>query len=204
LFVCSNGYISFGAGANADATPSAIEMIGLVPRIAGQWCDLVCPVNAVKTTLDPAPGGGNPAYLLVEYINVTDYAVNISHTFSVLMKSDGYLEIISAPTNNASTYDQIAGISPGNNLGGANQPQTNFIGPHPPGSALGPGILSTSPYASVGGVNQAFFEWFGIPTANPYYLPTYANPYDLPAVTLHFAPSGSGGLPGATNRYTLY
>lgn len=198
LYICTNGYISFGGGANADATPSPTEMISLVPRIAGQWCDLVCPNNAVKTTFDPAPGNGNPGYLLVEYINVTDYYIPILHTFSILMRGDGYLEVASAATNNGSTYDQIVGISAGNNLGGAIQAQKNFVGTQPPGSPVGPGILSTAPYSYVGGVYESFYEWFGIPTANPYYQNGYPNPYDLPAVTLHFQPTGTG------NRYVLY
>jgi hypothetical protein len=204
LYLGSNGYVSLGTTFGSDYTPNNYSMLGQCPRIAGQWCDLTCAANGVRTTLDTNPGNGNPGYYKVDYINATDWLIPIYHNFSILMRADGYLEIQSLPTNNPSSYDQMVGISAGSNLGGASQTQKNFIGPQPPGSTVGPGILSTSPFAYVGGVNEAFYEWFGIVTQNAYYGNTYDNQYDLAAVTLHFAPTGAGTLPGSSNRYVLY
>jgi hypothetical protein len=206
LYLGSNGYICLGSTAGSDYTPTPSEMLSGPPRIAGQWCDLDCPANSVRTTLDTSTANGNTPYFKVDFINVPDWTIAINHNFSFLLRNDGYLEIISAPTNNASSYDQMVGICAGGNLGGASQGQKNFIGPQPPGSSVGPGILSTSPFAYVGAVNEAFYEWFGILTQNAFYQAgqSYDNPYDLPAVTLHFSPTGAGSAPGNSNRYVLY
>ena len=67
--------------------------------------------------------------------------------------------------------------------------------------SLGGPIL---PNGTLGNVNQAFFEWFGIPAVMPYYGNAYNNFYDMPGVTVHFSPGGSGALPAASNRYQVY
>ena len=68
-----------------------------------------------------------------------------------------------------------------------------------------PGILTTGPnFNYVGGVNEAFFEWFGVIANNPFYGNSYDNPFDLFARTLRFLPGGAGSLPGSSNRYTLF
>ena len=38
----------------------------------------------------------------------------------------------------------------------------------------------------------------------PYYGNNYPNGYDMPGVTVHFYPAGSGSLPGASNRYQVF
>ena len=80
------------------------------------------------------------------------------------------------------------------------QVQCNFVGP-PAIPSLGPPIL---PGGANGNVNQAFFEWFGIPVVMPYYGNAYQNLFDMPGVTVRFSPYGSGALPAASNRYQVY
>jgi hypothetical protein len=203
-YVGSNGYVCFGVSLGSDPTSSPQDMLSGPPRIAAQWCDLNCPPNSVRVTVDANPGPGVPGYLRIDYINVQDWLVPIAHDLSILIRTDGYLEIRSAVTNNASHFDQMTGIAPGFGLGGLTQAQKNFTGPQPPGSSVGPGVLSTPPFAYIGGVNEAFYEWFGIVMQNPAYLVAYDNAYDLTGVTLHFLPQGSGGLPGSSNRYVVY
>ena len=116
----------------------------------------------------------------------------------MLMRDDGYLELIFG-SNNASQYDQITGIGPGNSAR-RHAAQCNFVGP-PPSPSLGGPIL---PGGTLGNVNQSFFEWFGIPGVMPYYGNSYTNLYDMPGVTVRFSPYGSGALPGASNRYQVY
>jgi len=207
LYLDANGFVCFGAQDPDDYFPTPSAMIGGPPRVAPFWTDLLCGTNTVKTTLDTNPGGtgsGVPGYLNIEYTNVGEpFGLVNMHTFSMLLRNDGYLEITSASTNNYSSFDQTTGIGPGNNLGGS-QPQINFVGAQPPGSSVGAGILTSPPFARVGNVNEAFYEWFGTLANNPYYGNTYDNPFDLYAITLHFQPGGSGTLPGSTNRYTVY
>lgn len=47
VYVGSNGYVCFGTSLGSDPTSSPQDMLTGPPRIAAQWCDLVCPVNAV-------------------------------------------------------------------------------------------------------------------------------------------------------------
>lgn len=203
-FIGANGYVCFGVSLGSDPTSSPQDMLTGPPRIAAQWCDLVCPPNAVKATLDSNPGPGLPGYLRIDYIGIQDWLAPISHDLSILIRTDGYLEVSSAATNNAAHFDQMTGISPGYGLGGWLQPQKNFAGPQPVGSNVGSGILTTPPFGLVGGVNEAFYEWFGIVALNLAYLQPYDNPYDLTGMTLHFLPCGSGALPGSTTRYAVY
>jgi hypothetical protein len=204
LFIGSNGYVCFGTSLGSDPTSSPQDMLSGPPRIAAQWCDLACPADAVRTTIDTNPGPGQPGYVRIDYIGVPDWLIPISHDLSILIRTDGYVEISSAATNNAAHFDQMTGIAPGYGFGGLNQPQRNFYGPQPAGSAVGSGILTTPPYAYVGGVNEAFYEWYGIVSQNLAYLQSYDNPYDLIGITLHFQTTGSGGLPGSSNRYVVY
>jgi hypothetical protein len=203
--ICSNGYVTFGT-ANVDFTPTPNEMDTLQPRIAPMWTDLNCPPNAVKATFDANPGVGLPGYLKIEYLNVQGaFNPTVLHNFGIVMKTDGNVELIMPTTNTPSVYDSITGIGPGNSLG-LPQTQKNFIGAQPPGSAVGPGILTTPPFFSmVGTVNMSFYEWFGfINGSTPFYGNTYNNPFDIFGVIIHFQPSGSGGLPGLTNQYTVW
>jgi hypothetical protein len=204
VFVGSNGYVCFGTSLGSDPTASPQDMLSGPPRIAAQWCDLQCPPNTVKVTYDPNPGSGAPAYLRVDYLGILDWLAPISHDLSILIRADGYVEIASGPSNNAAHFDQMTGIAPGFGMGGLGQGQKNFLGPQPLGSAVGPGILSTPPYALVGGPNEAFYEWFGITSLNLAYLQSYDNPYDLIGTTLRFMPSGQGVLPASTIQYTAY
>src|SRR5262249_33309094 len=151
-----------------DYTPTPSEFDVGPPRLAPFWCDLDCPANSVKTTFDANPGNGNPGYVKIEYINVNDYTSNNTHNFSVLIRNDGYLEIVQSALNNASIYDEMTGIGPGSNLG-VPQVQRNFMGPQPVGSSVGPGILSTPPFQALGDVNKSLYEWFGILSQNSYY-----------------------------------
>jgi hypothetical protein len=199
--MCSNGFLTFGA-ADTDYTPTAAEMNSGPARFSAFWCDLTCGANQVKTTLDNNPGPGVPAYIRVDFNQVVDLGFSVTHNFSMVLRADGSLDMIHASSNNASQYDEITGIGPGLNLGSP-QVQTNFVGAQPPGSSVGPGILTTSPFGMVGGVYQSFFEWFGN-SSMPYYGNGYDNNYDMPGVTVHFQPAGSGSLPGASNKYFVY
>jgi hypothetical protein len=201
LNVNANGYITFGSQDIGDYTPTMGEFVTGPPRMAAFWTDLSTPSNTVRSTVDTNPGPGLFPYALIEFINVTGWTLSVQHSFSMYLQADGYLEIIYPPTNNASIYDQITGIGPGQNLGGT-QTQKNFIGPQPPGSTVGPGIL---PGSYLGNVNESFIEWFGLTNGSmPYYGNSYDNPHDLFTQTLHFMPQGSGSLPGSTNRYVVY
>ena len=121
---------------------------------------------------------------------VTDAGFAVTHNFGMLMRDDGYLELING-SNSASQYDEITGIGPG--VAGGTQPQCNFVGP-PAIPSLGGPIL---PNGVNGNVNQAFFEWFGIPVVMPYYGNAYPNAYDMPGVIVHFYPGGSGSPAGS-------
>jgi hypothetical protein len=202
--ICSNGYVTF-ATAIVDFSPTSTEMDTLAPRIAPMWTDLNCPPNAVKVTFDTNPGGGLPGYFKVEYLNVTAaFNPGVLHNFSLTLKADGNVELHSAVTNNPSVYDSITGIGPGNSLG-LPQTQKNFIGPQPPGSAVGPGILTTPPYSFAGTPNMSFYEWFGLINGqHPYYGNSYNNPFDIFGVTIRFQPSGPGGSPANTLQYTVW
>lgn len=200
LYMGSNGYLSFGTTAGSDYTPTDVEFRSGPPRVAPFWADLTCPSNAVKTTFEANPGNGQFGYLRIDYTGVTDLGLGTQHTFGVLLRADGYIEIIEAQNNNPSQYDQITGIGPGGNQGGA-QPQKNFVGNQPIGSNVGPGIL---PGAYVGATNEAFFEWFGIVSQNLYYTNGYDNQFDLMGWTLHFLPNGTGTGAAATTKYVLY
>jgi hypothetical protein len=175
------------------------------PRFSAFWCDLYCGGNQVKVTTDTNPGPGLPKWSRVDYMSVTDLGFSTTHTFAMLMRDDGYLEMIQA-AHNGSQYDEITGIGPGNSLpqtlpggGTAPQGQCNFVGP-PAVAAVGGPIL---PNGTTGNVNQAFYEWFGL-TTMPYYGNAYNNLFDMPGVTVHFSPAGSGALPGASNKYAVY
>jgi hypothetical protein len=196
---------------SSDFTPTPTEFNAGSPRVAGFWTDLDSQPTAggtVKSTVDNNPGPGLVPYVQIDYNQVESWISSQSHTFSMLLRADGYLEIIHATTNNASLYDTIVGIGPGLNQSTA--AQKNFVGPQlgGAGAALGPGILTTSPFQYIGAVNESFFEWFGLlsqhapPTG--FYTNGYDNPYDLYATTLHFLATGTGPLPSASNRYTLY
>jgi hypothetical protein len=201
LTLCSNGYLTMGA-TTSDFTPTDVEMNSGPPRLAPFWTDLDCPPNAVKSTFDVNPGNQLPGFLLIEYTNVFDFTLPVTHTFSMLMRTDGSVEITSANNNNPSQYDSITGIGPGNNLG-LPQTQKNFIGAQPTGSTVGPGILTTPPGALLGTVNMSFYEWFGIVGVNGYYGNTYTNLFDI-FTTIHFNPIGNGNLPGASNQYVCF
>ena len=201
LYVCSNGYVTFGT-ALTDFTPTDAEMNSGPPRIAPFWTDLNCPPNAVTTTFEVNPGAGLPGYLRIDFVNVTDNASPIPHTFAMVMRADGTVEMILAVTNNPSIYDSITGMGPGNNLG-LPQTQKNFVGPQPAGSTVGSGILTTPPYALLGTPNMSFYEWFGNVAFNPYYGNPYNNPFDI-FTTIHAQPIGSGSLPGVTSSYAIF
>ena len=90
------------------------EMNSGPPRFATFWCDLVCGANQVKITTDTNPGVGLPKWTRVDFMNVADayFSPAVTHNFGMLMRDDGYLELIFS-SNNASQFDQITGIGPG-------------------------------------------------------------------------------------------
>jgi hypothetical protein len=205
VHICGDGFMTFGGAMVPDFTPSVSEFVSGPPRIAGQWTDLdQLGTAVVKYTIDTVPPGGASPYLSCEFINVQDAVSGYLHTFSWKIDTQGFTQVIHAPTNNSGVYDSMAGIAPGSNLSPTTQ--KNFVGPTLPGlgSVLGPGILTTPPFSYVGNVNEGFFEWWGIQALHLYYANPYDNPYDMYATTLNFLPSGTGALPGATNKYTLY
>jgi hypothetical protein len=206
LTVNANGYLTFTAS-SSDFTPSASEFNSQQPRMAGFWTDLDSMPSTggtIKSIVDNNPGPGLVPYVRIDYEDVHSWLAGQTHTFSMYMQTDGYLEIIHATTNNASLYDTITGIGPGGNLSSA--PQKNFVGGVIPGApvTIGDGILSNPPYSFTGANNESFFEWWGIVSQHLYYGNGYDNPYDMYATTLHFLPAGTGGLPGSTIKYTLY
>jgi hypothetical protein len=191
VHISGDGYMTFGGSQVADFTPSASEMNATPPRIAGFWCDMdqQGTGDIIRYTIDPTPPGAAP-FLLVEFINVGDAVNGFNHSVSWKIDSQGFVQLFQLPTNNASVYDMIVGISSGAN------PQ------------IGQKDLSAIVLAggTTGAVNECFYEWFGIVTQNIYYAQVYNvdRLYDLYALTLNFLPSGVGSLPGSTNRYTLY
>ena len=150
----------------------------------------------MRITTDTNPGPSLPNWTRIDFLGVADAGFAVTHNFGMLMRDDGYLELIFG-SNNASQFDEITGIGPG--AAGGTQPQCNFVGP-PAIASLGGPIL---PGGVNGTANQAFFEWFGS-SANPNYTNPYPNLYDMPGVTVHFAPGGSGALPTASNSYQVY
>jgi hypothetical protein len=205
VHICGDGFMTFGGVMIPDFTPSVSEFVAQSPRIAGQWTDLDQLGSAiVRYTIDQAPPGGAAPFLSCDFINVQDAVSGFLHTFSWKIDTQGFTQVIHAPTNNAGVYDSMAGIAPGSNFSPSTQ--KNFTGPTlpPPGNVTGPGILTTPPFAYVGAVNEGFFEWWGIQSQHFYYGNPYDNPYDMYATTLNFLPSGAGSLPASTNKYTLY
>ena len=89
------------------------------PRFAAFWCDLKCGANQVKITTDTNPGAGLPNWTRDRLHGVPDSGFAVTHNFGMLMRDDGYLELIFG-SNNASQYDQITGIGPG--LAGGTRP----------------------------------------------------------------------------------
>ena len=199
IYACSNGFLTFGVpDASADYTPTDVEINSGPPRIAGFWCDLVCPASAVVATVANASSPTAPGFVRIDYNNVTDCGFAVAHTFAIQIYANGLVQIIHTGNQVASQFDQITGIGPGS--AGGTQPQCNFVGP-PAIPSLGGPIL---PNGTLGNVNQAFFEWFGLPGVMPYYGNLYPNPYDLAGKTLTFFPMGTGGAPQSTQRYLVY
>lgn len=192
VHISGDGYMTFGGSPVGDYTASDYDMNNGPPRIAGFWTDLEqASGQIIRYTVDPNPPGGSP-YLLVEFLNVGDAICPTSgslHSFAWKIDTLGVVTVNQLSTNNPSIYDVLVGIGPGNGL----NPQT-------------PKNLSALllPSSYFGAVNESFYEWFGIVTLNPYYTLPVDDPYDLPARTLNFLPSGSGTMPGYTNRYLLY
>jgi hypothetical protein len=190
VHISGDGYMTFSGVQVPDYTATDVEMTWGPPRIAGFWTDLdQLPGEIVRYTIDSSPPLGTTPYLLVEFINVQDAVIGNLHTFNWKIDTQGTVTIQHLPTNNPSVYDVLVGICPGNNL----NPQPSRD-------------LSTflSPSAHLGGINESFYEWFGIISLNPYYTLLTDDPYDLAARTMNFLPSGTGSLPGSTNRYVLY
>jgi hypothetical protein len=182
-YLYGNGYITFGTSESSNFTPTPSAFTGGLPRIAPFWGDLECPNNTVKSTLDANPGGGNFGYLKIEYINVHDWGLGVIHNFSVLMRADGYIEIIEAQNNNPSIYPLMVGMAPGGGLGGPQSPKNFF------------GILTAAPPNNVyvAATNESFYESFDVSII-----------FDLPGFTMHFQPNAPGSGAATTAKYLLY
>lgn len=187
VFIGSNGYLTFGSTDGSDFTPSSNDMASGPPRIAGLWCDLECPPNAVTVTRSTTSGPMGPGFFRVSYDNVKDWGLPVTHHFAIQVYENGLIQIIHPPNNAASLYDQIVGISPGGGMSSAAQKDLSAI---------------SQGNSYLGAINERIFEWFGIVTQNPYYANPFDDPYDLPGRTLTFFPAGP---PGAeTTRYLVY
>jgi hypothetical protein len=120
-FVCSNGYITFGAP-STDFTPTYLEMHAQQPRIAPFWSDLDPSFGAsgpVTVTVDQvAPF--NPV-MTVDYDGVPDWPVGVfpltPHYFAAEIDiGSGAVTIRQRPNNQPSNYDVVVGISSGISL----------------------------------------------------------------------------------------
>lgn len=194
LHLSGDGYMTFGTQTTGDFTPTESEMNSLPPRIAGFWTDLdqnFTSNSIVRYTIDSTPGGGNPPFLQVDFIDVPDAQVTVNHTFSWKVDSLGTTTITMGANQNPSIYNVIVGIGPGNNLNPTVFPFNRDLS-----ALLGSGI--------VGAINESFYEHFGL-VGFPNWPYTTSRPYDLFApIVMTFAPAGTGSLPGSSNRYQFY
>jgi hypothetical protein len=188
LYVSANGYITFGA-VYSDFTPSDLDMTSGPPKLAGFWCDLDSGPQPVVGTVDATATPTAPGYVRINFTNVPDFSgLGFQHTFSMQIWSTGVVQIVHSPTNPASIYDQITGISPG--AGGPQVPEKDL-------SAL------LAPNSYVGAPFESVYQWFGNPFTNPYY--TQSNdPYDLAGKVITAVPMGGGGLPQSTTQYLIF
>lgn len=201
LHVNANGYVCFGSPDFSDFTPTMSEFISGPPRAAPFWTDLDQNVSGTTTVTTDTPQNGNPGYVRFDWNNVEGWTVSAHHTFWVILRTDGTIDMAYGQNHNPSLYDQITGIGPGNPY---SQAQKNFVGMEPVGSSVGQGILTTWPYQKVGLTNEGFIEWYGVTGGS---MPNYGNPYsnyfDLLSYVLHFQPNAPGSGAATTTSYTL-
>jgi hypothetical protein len=187
LFVCVNGFVTFG-GPDSDFTPTEFEFNFGLPRLAPFWTDLVQGSGAVRAIVDASPPSGIPT-VRIEWSGVSDFGgAGFTHDFAVDIDALGALTISWPVTNFASIYSTLIGMGPGYGLSQAGIKDL--------------GTLRTQ--APLGGVNESFYEWFGL-ASMPGYTPGVNRPYDLAGLALHFLPSGSGTTPASiSTRYVMY
>ncbi|HYC76385.1 MAG TPA: hypothetical protein VEI02_02050 [Planctomycetota bacterium] len=191
LWIYADGCFTMNTSVS-DFSSSPAQFTGGPPRIMGFWTDLDQQTGVIRSTVDANPPGDFP-YARVEFINVTDWSgIGFLHTFSWEVNNQGRVLITQAINCNASIYETMVGIGPGNNInsGVAMKNLSN--------------IVTTPPFSHSGGVNENFYEWFGL-TTMPSYSLGINNPYDLPGYTLTFLPIGSGAtLVATTTQYIMF
>ncbi|MAG56047.1 MAG: hypothetical protein CMJ83_07135 [Planctomycetes bacterium] len=188
MFVNSDGHVSFGAN-GSDFTPTPGEFRTGPARAAPQWTDMDPGFAPAQVTVTEDLTGlitGQPL-IRVDWNSMAEWAnAGSQHTFQLdLHPVTGDIVIRHHPTNLAMIYDQLTGITPGNNL------------LPPSGWPAYTDLSAMSATPVVGGPNGAFWEWYGIPGAQmPFYTQGFANPFDLTGLTLTFLAMGAGS-PGA-------
>lgn len=190
VWICVNGFITMGLP-DTDFTPSVLELNTGDPRLAPFWADLdQYQGGIVRTTIDPNPAGGQPPFILAEWIGVTDWGNSFAHTFSAYADASGFCRLSYSILNSPSLYNTLCGIGPGSGLN--------------PQASKDLSVLRASG-GLAGAPQESFFEVFiGLGIYQGPGAPPPPNPYDLFGATLNFLPSGSGGLPASTSAYFFY
>ncbi len=179
VYLCSNGFATLGGPDNTFAASLTVMNSGL-PRVAGFWADLIQNAGqSVSYTVDANPGPGVPQWIQFSFSGISEFALpSTVHTFSMYLDANGLCQITESGATAGPAIQCIVGIGAGGNT-----------------SALGSRDLTVLQAAvTLGAVNDPFFELFATP----------GNAYDLFGRTLSFLPSGTGALPGSTNRYVIY
>lgn len=186
MFVNTDGNVTFGSS-SGDFTPTPNEFRQNQPRIAPMWTDLTLgyPGAAITVTVDQTTVNGFPS-VTVDWIQMAEWQnTGARHTFQLVMNMlTGDITINHDPFNVAMIYDQLMGISPGQNI------------LMPNGQWAASTDLSTLPGTPVTGMPmQAFWEWYGL-IGMPFYTQGFNNPWDMTGSTTRFLAIGAGA-PGA-------
>ncbi len=181
MFINTDGNITFGS-ASGDFTPTPTEFRTQQPRIAPQWTDLdqsYAGASIVATVSQTSPT------VRVDWIEMAEWSnAGSRHSFHVLLDmTNGDIVMVHDPLNMAMVYDELMGISPGQNA----IPTTGWPAQRD---------LSTLPSNPiVGQPNEAFWEWFGLANGTmPYYTAGFNNPWDMAGTTTRFVAVGAGAL----------
>jgi hypothetical protein len=172
FFVNANGSVSFGVGSN-DFSPTVLEFLAWMPRIAGYWADLDPSAGGqVTVTVDQVvpPGFVEVAWTAVPHI------AGPAHDFRIRIDADPLACVaITQGVFGSTVANVMVGITPGGNLGSA--PTKDL-------SALFATPVTGSP-------NENFHEGFGPPGTTG---TAFNNPFDLFGRTVTF----TGILAGST------
>ncbi len=190
MHVWQDGTISFNQPCNGDFTPTDVEFLTQMPRIAAFWTDLEPGgQSTISVQIDQSTPGIN--VITTSWANLLEWSgTGVPHTFRIKIYAPvGDIEVQHSNFNNAAQYDILTGITPGSLSGST----TTY-----PWSDLS--ATATSPV--LGTANQPIYEWFGLPSF-PYYTPGLVRPFDLTGRTVYFSAIGTGAT-GARYAATSY